>query len=469
MIFSSIVFLFRFLPVFCFLYFLAPGRLKNVVLFLGSLVFYAWGEPKNCLLLLFCICFDYVTALCMERAKGGRKVLFLVSLAFHIGLFCFFRYADAAVFGLETLTGVSLNTGSHPLPMGLPIYTLQALSYLIPVYRGECRATKNFLDYAAYISMFPQLVTGPVVEYREIQAQVALRKVTPADVSAGLKRFCVGLGKKVILADGLGQLWNEVFTLMQHSGQPSAMTAWLGLIAFSMQIYFEFSGFSDMAIGLGRTLGFRLPENFDHPYLSASVTEFFDRWFISLTKWFHTYIYEPLTGTGRGLGAKVGAILLIGLLMGAWYGSDWTFLIWGFWMAFTLLLEKVLFREKIPGFARPVGVLYTAAVVLFGWVFFAVKDVTQGIRFLSALCGVGKLIDRQALFLGREYFVLLVIGAVLCTPIFTDIQKKLETSGTGFGIALYRLCEKVIPPVLLLLSIAGIAGGTYHPFLLFHL
>ena len=467
MIFDSIVFLFRFLPAFIICYFLAPGVMKKIVLLAGSLVFYAWGEPVYCVLLLFTILADYLCGLLMDRFRRMKRVFIVCGAAVNLGILLAFVYGGELMTLAGSLTGAELPAWQFPLPLGLPFYTLRTLSYLINVYRGEVKSCRNLLDYGVYISMFPYLIGGPVTDYRDMQEQLASPKVTIANISEGLKRLCFGLGKKVLLADRLGELWMEI-SHAELTGISTA-SAWLGMIAFALQMYFTFSGFSDMAIGLAKIIGFTLPENFNYPYISASVSEFFSKWFISLTDWLKNYFYTPLAGKKKPLVRRALAILLAGAFMSIWYGTGVTVLVGCIWLAFWFMLEQVLLQDVLQGFVRPVGMLYTALVMMIGLVFVGTETLPETLQYLKLMAGFGKLIDRQAFFLCKEYLFVLVLGASACTPLYSDVATKLKTSGTGRGIALYRLGEKVIPPVILLLAIAGIAGGTYHPFLFFGL
>lgn len=452
MVFSSVVFLFRFLPVFFICYYLAPGRMKNFILFLGSLFFYAWGEPVYILLMLFSTASDFALGLLIERFRGRRPAkLFLgVSVAVNLSLLGFFKYA-----------GLSL-----PLPIGISFYTFQTMSYTIDVYRKEVKAQKNLLDFAVFVTMFPQLIAGPIVKYRDVEERLHHRRISLEEVSHGMKRFCAGMGKKVLLANSLGALWSEISAM--DFGRISALTAWLGVLAFAFQIYFDFSGYSDMAIGMGEMLGFRFPENFRYPYVSASVTEFWRRWHISLGSWFREYVYIPLGGNRKGLLRQLFNIIVVWMLTGVWHGAGQNFLLWGLWFAFWLILEKVILGSVLKRLPRAVGIVYNCAVVLTGWVFFALEGPGQIAGYLSAMAGgAGGLWDGLGCYLGREYAPLFAIAAVASTPLIGGLAGRLERSRTGFGMALWRLGEKIIPAAILLFSIAGIVDASYNPFLYF--
>lgn len=467
MVFSSVLFLFRFLPVFLICYLVFPGRMKNFILFLGSLVFYAWGEPVYVLLMLFSTLVDYVNGRMIERFRGRReaKRFLIASVIINLFVLCFFKYADFLVQTFNSVTGAAVPLLNLPLPIGISFYTFQTMSYTIDVYRGEAKVQKSLLDFGVFVTMFPQLIAGPIVKYKDVEERLHSRRVDIMAVSHGMKRFCLGMAKKVLLANNIGALWAEI-SAMDFAGL-SALTAWLGIVAFAFQIYFDFSGYSDMAIGLGEILGFHFPENFNYPYISASVTEFWRRWHISLGSWFREYVYIPLGGNRKGLPRQMVNIFIVWMLTGIWHGAGWNFLLWGLWFAFFLALEKLFLGKVLKKLGRAVGILYDSLVVLVGWVFFSLETPGQIAGFLSAMAGKGGLADRQGLFLGREYLVLLVIAAVAATPLFGKTASCLESSKTGVGMALYRLGEKVIPVLLLILSIAGIVDASYNPFLYF--
>lgn len=468
MVFSSVVFLFRFLPLFLICYFVVPGRVKNFILFLGSLIFYAWGEPVYVALMLFSTLVDYTHGLLIERfrGKGIARVFLISSVLINLGLLGFFKYADFLIQTVNSLGNFSIPLLNLPLPVGISFYTFQTMSYTIDVYRGEVRAQKNLLDFGVFVTMFPQLIAGPIVKYKDVEQRLHGRTVTLQDVSHGMKRFCVGMAKKVLLANQTGELW-ETVSAMDFGGM-SMLTAWIGVAAYGFQIYFDFSGYSDMAIGLGEMLGFSFPENFNYPYISASVTEFWRRWHISLGSWFREYVYIPLGGNRKGLPRQLFNICVVWLLTGIWHGAGWNFLLWGLWFALALVLEKLFLGRALAWLPKGVGRLYTMLVVLVGWVLFALETPAGIGACLRAMAGAaGGLVDTRGLYFCREYGVLLAIAVLASTPLLGGIARKLEKARTGVGIAIFRFGEKVIPAVLLLLSIAGIVESSYNPFLYF--
>lgn len=382
MVFSSITFLFRFLPIFLILYFVTPRRMRNVILFLGSLVFYAWGEPVYVVLMLFSTVSDYLHGRLIGACKSRNvaRGLLISSIVINLGVLGFFKYSDFLISTVNGLFGCSIPLLELPLPIGISFYTFQTMSYTIDCYRGEARVQKNILDFGVYVTMFPQLIAGPIVKYRDVQEQLHDRRVDLTAISRGCCRFTVGLAKKVLLANNLGLLWTEI-----SGSSPENMTvlaAWMGVLAYAFQIYFDFSGYSDMAIGLGAILGFHFPENFNYPYIAASITDFWRRWHISLSSWFREYVYIPLGGNRRGLPRQLLNILIVWMLTGIWHGAGWNFLLWGLWFALWLVLEKLVLGRVLKVLPAMVGRLYTWAIVLVSWVFLRLKRAAG----LSATC-----------------------------------------------------------------------------------
>lgn len=456
MIFDSILFLFRFLPVFLICYFVAPGRMKNVILFLGSLVFYAWGEPVYILLILFTTISDYVHGRLIDSFQGKKQAtgLLISSITINLLVLGFFQYADWVFGMLNVLTGTDLPLFGLPIPIGIAVYALQTMSYTIDVYRGKISAQKNLLHFGVYVTMFPKLLSGPIVRYQQIETALHKRSVDVCQISYGMKRFVAGLAKKVLLANNIGALWNEISQMPY--GELNLMTAWLGILAFAVQIYFEWSGYSDMAIGLGAVLGFSFPENFNYPYISATVTEFWRRWNITLGNWFKEYVYIPLGGSRLGIQKQLRNIIIVWGLIGIWHGADGSFLLWGLWFAVFLSLEKLFLGKLFTYLPKIFGWIYTFVVVMAGWVLFATETLEEGVTYFSALIGVNGagLWDRYSLYLCSEYAIWFLIGGVACLPLVGNAAKKLAQVQTGPAIMVYRIGEKIIPAILLFLSIA---------------
>lgn len=469
MVFSSVLFLFRFLPIFMICYFLVPRKMKNLVLFLGSLVFYAWGEPVYIFLMLFSTISDYVWGRLIEeyRGKDHSRIFLLCSIGINLFILGFFKYADFLMQTVNAVFGTSIPFLNLPLPIGISFYTFQTMSYVIDVYRGDTKAQRNILQFGVYVTMFPQLIAGPILKYHQVERYLQDRRTDLDAISYGAKRFVTGLAKKVLLANNLGLLWKQVTEL--GTDQMSVLMAWLGIAAFALQIYFDFSGYSDMAIGLGAVLGFHFPENFNYPYVATSVKDFWHRWHISLSTWFKEYVYIPLGGNRKGLPRQLFNILVVWMLTGIWHGAVWNFLFWGLWFALFLILEKLFLGEVLESVPKVFGRVYTLAVVLISWVFFALESPGEILAYLQAMFGMNGVgpVNSLAMFLSNEYLVLLVIALVACLPLGSRLVHALKSSKTGPAMALYRLGEKVIPAVLLLLSVAYIVDASYNPFLYF--
>ena len=469
MVFSGAVFLYAFLPLTLAVYALAPQRGRNAVLLIASLLFYAFGEPVYVFLLLLSSVSNWALSLCIERRRGTRtaKLALAVSVLLNLGLLGFFKYADFFLTTVNGLFGLSLPLTGVRLPLGISFYTFQTMSYVIDVYRGDTKAQRNILQFGVYVTMFPQLIAGPILKYHQVERYLQDRRTDLDAISYGVKRFVTGLAKKVLLANNLGLLWKQVAELGNE--QMSILMAWLGIAAFALQIYFDFSGYSDMAIGLGAVLGFHFPENFNYPYIAASVKDFWHRWHISLSTWFKEYVYIPLGGNRKGLPRQLFNILVVWMLTGIWHGAGWNFLFWGLWFAFFLILEKLFLGDILESVPKVFGRIYTLAVVLISWVFFALESPGEILAYLQAMFGMNGIgpVNSLAMFLCNEYLVLLVIALVACLPLGSRLVHALKSSKTGPAMALYRLGEKVIPAVLLLLSVAYIVDASYNPFLYF--
>ena len=459
MIFSSIPFLYYFLPTVLLVYFLMPKQGKNAVLLLASLVFYGWGEPKLLGLMVFTIAVFYLCGLAIgAAATPGRKKFWLaVSAVTGLGLLGVFKYADFFIGSVNAATGLSLPLLKLALPVGISFYTFQCLSYTIDVYRGNVAPQKNPISFGAYVALFPQLIAGPIVRYVDVARELENRSHSWADFSLGLRRFLVGLGKKVILADNFALLMK----LFRESGEQSVLFYWMYAVAFTLNIYFDFSGYSDMAIGLGQIFGFHFPENFHYPYLSKSVTEFWRRWHISLGSWFRDYVYIPLGGNRVSRGRWVCNILAVWMLTGLWHGAAWNFVLWGLLFAALLLVEK-----GIPGLRKLPGVLrhgYVLLAVVLSFVLFNAESLAQAGQDFACLFGLGglPLVTAPTLYYLRSYAFLFVLGAVGSTPVVKSAARRL--AGTRMGPVL----EALAMLGLLLVCTAYLVDGSFSPFLYF--
>lgn len=457
MVFSSLIFVFLFLPVTVIGYYAVSKRFQNIALLTASLFFYAWGEPTYVLLMILSISVNYAIGLLLDQVER-RKVALIVGLAFNIGFLCFFKYAAMILETVSALVGIALVVQMPPLPLGISFYTFQAMSYLIDVYRLDVAVQKSFLRFSVYISMFAQLVAGPIVNYNGIERQLAERKFDGTQFVEGVERFLIGLGKKVLLANNLGLLWENVKYL--PAGELSSLAAWLGLMAFTLQIYFDFGGYSDMAIGLGKIFGFEFPENFRYPYLSASVSDFWRFWHISLGAWFRSYIYIPLGGSRVGKVKLVRNLLLVWLLTGLWHGASWNFVLWGLYYGIILIAEKLWLENRMRKWPGILCHFYTLLIVMLGWVIFEFSSLSDGLDFMRSLFSVatpGKAMSVHG------FLPLVFIGMIAATPFPQRLSAALMKKSPRAYLTLTTICYAV----LIILSTSCLVGSTYNPFLYF--
>ena len=458
MLFSSVPFLFYFLPAVLLVYFLVPKRAKNGVLLLSSLVFYGWGEPRYLPVMLGSILQGYIFGRLIERFRDTRRAkLFLVlSVLLNLGTLAYFKYADFMIANLNALTGLSVPLLRFALPVGISFYTFQILSYTVDVYRGTVPAQRNFIDLAAYIAMFPQLIAGPIVRYSDIAVQLKTREHSVAEAAAGARRFVLGLAKKILLANLLGELVSS----FRASADLSVLYYWLSAVAFTLQIYYDFSGYSDMAIGLGRMFGFHFLENFDHPYTALSITDFWRRWHISLSTWFRDYVYIPLGGNRVKKSRWIRNILVVWALTGFWHGAQWNFLFWGLYYGLLLLAEKLFLGRLLERLPKAVRWLYTAFFVLIGWVLFDLTDFPSLCHALK-LMFVPQATDWVAAAATNvsllKAVVYLPLGIVCCLPLLRREPKSAK------GILLANLASGL----LLIVCIVFILSSSYNPFIYF--
>ena len=458
MLFSSLIFLYAFLPCTLLAYFLTPRRGKNPVLLLASLLFYAWGEPRYLILILLNILLGFTAGLGIHRFRGrllGRLFL-LTSVAGSLGLLCCFKYGDFFLSAINGALGISLPLWRLALPVGISFYTFQILSYTIDLYRGDVEVQRNPVSFALYVALFPQLIAGPIVRYRDVAQELQERKHSTAMAYEGACRFLVGLGKKVILANNLGLLCQSY----RSSADPTVLFAWLSALGFFLQIYYDFSGYSDMAIGLGRILGFHFPENFRYPYCSRSVTEFWRRWHMTLGALFRDYVYIPLGGHRTGKLRWMGNILLVWCLTGLWHGAGWNFLLWGLFYAILLLGEKLWygpFLAKRPWFSH----IYLLLSVLLGFVLFQGGSLEQSWGDFRAMLGAGSIptVSRESLYALRNHGVLLILGALGATPLPGRLYQRWSKG--------LQWIEPLLLALLLLLCTAYLVDGSFNPFLYF--
>ncbi len=464
MTFNTILFLFTFLPIALILYYIVPKRFRNIPLVLLSLVFYAWGNPTYLILMAFSVVFNYITGLeldayLQEERHTGAKVTMISAVVVNLLILGFFKYYGFLISTVNSITGLTLSAPELPLPLGISFFTFSVLSYVFDVYRGRAAVQKNFLDFSLYVTFFAKVTSGPIVQYKDMAPQLRERQMVPAKFGAGISMFLVGLGKKVLIADNLG----ATFSAISGLSTMSAGTAWLGMILYSLQLYFDFSGYSDMAIGLAKCFGFDFSANFDYPYLSASISEFWRRWHISLGAWFRDYVYIPLGGNRCSKQRQLINLAVVWLLTGLWHGSAWNFVIWGVYHGIFVILEKFVLKDiwpKVPKFLR---IFVTTLLVFFGWVLFFSPSLSGAIHYYGQMFGAGHM----GLFDGtfRYYFFgslrLLIVAFLGCGPIVRRIHQRLCYYKGG-----KRTYVSVIGFVLLLiLCVAYMMSATYSSFL----
>ena len=464
MVFSSTIFLCIFLPLVLLGYYICPKKGRNLFLLIASLVFYAWGEPKYVFLMIFSIIANYVFGLLLDKFRRNSrrlKLILVLSVVVDLGLLGVFKYTDFIISNLNAAFGASFDLLKLALPIGISFYTFQAMSYTIDVYRGDVKVQRNIIDFGMYITMFPQLIAGPIVRYADVEEQLHERRVTAQDFSEGAMRFVVGLGKKVLLANQIGALWSEIYAL---GGSSSALMAWLGAIAFTFQIYFDFSGYSDMAIGLGRMFGFKFPENFRYPYQSVSITDFWRRWHITLSTWFREYLYIPLGGNRRGFARQALNLLIVWTLTGFWHGAGWNFVLWGLYYFAVLFVEKLFLLKALDRAPKILRHIYSLLLIVLGWVIFACDDITVLLPFIGSMFGANGALGGLDLYWLTTKAVLLII----CCVASTELPKKLMISlGGRLGERPAFILKSVLTLLLLGLSMVFLIGDSYNPFLYF--
>ena len=470
MVFSSSTFLMAFLPLTLLLYYGVGVALtknvtvKNCILLLASLVFYAWGEPVYIVLMLLSILFNFAAGRVIDSAlsdgrTGLAKFQFIADVVYNLAVLGFFKYADFVVDNINGLFGAHIPPLELPLPIGISFYTFQILSYIIDLYTGKIRVQKNLVSFALYISLFPQLIAGPIVKYKEIEEQLVGRKESLVKYSRGMARFVVGLAKKLLLANTLGAVYSGIQAM--DVGSLSALTAWTGIACYTLQIYFDFSGYSDMAIGLGSMFGFRFNENFNYPYIATSITDFWRRWHISLSSWFRDYVYIPLGGNRRKTPRVIFNLMVVWLLTGLWHGAAWNFVLWGMFYGVLLIFEKYVLGDLLPRIPTPVRWLTTMVLVMCGWVLFSAPDLTGALLYLKAMFGgAAGFTDGNGAYLLSTNLAVLVLGAFCATPAYRHILERVDPKWVSRA-------KFVAYPLLFALCVVFMVSETYNPFLYF--
>lgn len=465
MLFSSIPFLFYFLPCVLILYLIAPKCLKNTVLLLSSLVFYAWGEPRYVIWMLLAITLGYIFGLLIERFKEKKRIskLFMIlSVASSLAMLGYFKYVDFFIGNFNAITGLSVPLLKIALPIGISFYTFQILSYTVDVYRGNVAAQKNPIDLAAYVALFPQLIAGPIVRYSDVAEQLKSRTHSFEKTALGARRFMIGLGKKILIANILGELCDT----FRASDDKSVLFFWLYAVAYSLHIYFDFSGYSDMAIGLGKIFGFDFLENFNYPYISASITEFWRRWHMSLGSWFRDYVYIPLGGNRVSRLRHLFNIFVVWMLTGFWHGAAWNFIVWGLFFAVLLMVEKLWLLKYLKK-SRVLSHIYVVVLIIISFVIFDASSMGQAFSYIGSMFGAGgyPLVSTEFLYYFRSYGVVLILGIIGATPLPKKLWNRIAATNIGSNIMTFA--EPIALSALLLCCSAYLVDGSYNPFLYF--
>lgn len=464
MVFSSLLFIVIFLPIVLLLYYISPSRIRNFILLISSFVFYAWGEPVYILLLILSTTTDFWLGKGLGKPDSSpihRKALLLLSIVINLAVLFFFKYADFVIQTINGSLGTTITELDLPLPIGISFYTFQSISYIVDVYRSKVEPQPKWIPFATYISLFPQLVAGPIVQYSTIASQLTERKFNEAQFAEGVKRFIRGLAKKVLLANNIGLLWEHIQA--QPPESLSTGLAWLGIIAFAFQIYFDFSGYSDMAIGLALMFGFRFNENFNLPYVARSITDFWRRWHISLSSWFRDYVYIPLGGNRHGLGKQIRNIMIVWLLTGIWHGASWNFALWGIYFGVVLTAEKLFLLNWLQRAPRFIQHCYAIFLILIGWVLFVFEDMSVMGQYFISLFSLQQegFINQELLYQLRNYSVLLITLVVVAMAPKPAFALRLHATQAG------EFIMWLVHMGVLLLSIAYLVDASFNPFLYF--
>lgn len=461
MVFTSITFLYYFLPIVLLIYFITPYKYKNGVLLLSSLIFYFYGEPKYILLMIFEVLLAYFSMLIVS--KSNNKLLYILTIIIHILLLCIFKYLNFFTSNINSIFNINLPLSNIILPIGISFYTFQIISYEIDVYKKRVNVQKNLLKLATYIFMFPQLIAGPIVRYSDIEHELDKRKHSFDNFSYGVERFMIGLFKKVLIANTLGELSNILIT----STDISILLYWIFAVSYMLQIYFDFSGYSDIAIGIGRIFGFHFLENFNYPYMATSITDFWHRWHISLSSWFRDYIYIPLGGNRKGIKKQIRNILIVWLLTGLWHGANYTFIVWGLLFGIMLIIEKFILSKYLKNTPYIIKRIYTLFIVLISFVIFRADNINEAFNIIKGLFGFNTKVFSNSftIYYLKSYFIILLLGIILSTPLLSNIITRLRKNNVLNKII--NLFEPLLIILILVLVTACLIDNSYNPFLYF--
>lgn len=465
MVFSSIIFMFIYLPVVLAVYYICPIKWRNIWLFAVNMVFYGWGEPVYIVLMLASILINYINGMLVDKYRDTdqkkAKTVLVVNIVINLALLVFFKYFDLLADTVNQIVGNELVTPLNiALPIGISFYTFQTMSYPIDLYRKDARVQKNFVNFGTYVALFPQLIAGPIVRYKDIDDQLNYREHSADKFASGIRRFTIGLAKKVLIANNIGILWDSYSSM--PSSELTVVGSWIGIIAFTLQIYFDFSGYSDMAIGLGRMLGFEFLENFNYPYISKSVTDFWRRWHISLSTWFRDYVYIPLGGNRKGKKRQILNITIVWALTGLWHGANWTFLLWGMYYALWLIVEKLWLLERLEKAPKFVGHIYTMFIAICGWVIFQLDSLSAVGAYYKSMFGFagGGFVSSTDGFYLASYAIILLIAIIAATPLLRNLYNKIPDK-------VKLAATPIITILILVVSTAYLVDSTYNPFLYF--
>ena len=465
MVFSGLTFLFFFLPIVLLLYYAVPAKGKNLIILISGIIFYAWGEPIYIFIMLLSTAIDYTAGRFIDyfdKDEKKRKIFLLLSVCMNLGLLSIFKYSSFIIGNINGIFGCEIFDPQLPLPIGISFYTFQSMSYTIDLFMRKIKVQKNVVSFVSFVTLFPQIVAGPIVRYEDIAGEIDDRRITISDVGSGASIFIKGLAKKVLLANNIGLVWTEIKAMDYHT--LPAVTAWIGILAFTFQIYFDFSGYSDMAVGLGKMLGFTFPQNFNHPYISKSVSEFWRRWHITLGSWFKSYVYIPMGGNRKGTRRTLINLLVVWALTGLWHGASWNFVLWGLYFGVIIILERIGLAKLLEKLPSAVRVAYTFVLVVFGWVLFETATLPDAAAYFGAMFGAG-----GAFADGYSLYLLLTNAAVfiLCVAASGELANRLRQKLSVKFAKPYRYGLPIVQTVLLLVCTAFLVDATYNPFLYF--
>lgn len=461
MVFASITFLYYFLPVFLILYFVVPKKYKNLVLLLFSLIFYFYGEPKYILLMLIEVLFAYFMTLSLEKNKS--KSLLIVVVSFHLLLLCIFKYFNFIISNINSIFSSNISLLNIVLPIGISFYTFQIISYEVDVYRGKVKASKNLIEFMTYVFLFPQLIAGPIVRYESVNKELKSRKVKFEDFSNGVNRFIIGLFKKVVIANNIGELCDTLV----GSTEVSVLLYWILGIGYMLQIYFDFSGYSDIAIGIGKMIGFKFPENFNYPYIADSVTNFWRRWHMTLSSWFKDYVYIPLGGNRVSTLKHIRNIFIVWMLTGLWHGASWNFIIWGLYFGIILIIEKYFLNKVLEKLPKAIRIIYTSFVVMISFIIFSSEDLGSALTIIKGLFSFKSLefSNNFILYYVKSYGFILIMGIIFSTPLLKNVIEKLRSKKILNNII--NIIEVIVILLILLIVTSMLIDSSYNPFLYF--